>query len=152
MAYVSNALKKGFGKTFKKAKESPASAVMIGGGFGFETVMNMHDGDDLGTSMLKSGFSSALYASNPVLYSGFTLAGLGTDVAYGYQKFKMQKTQWWNSQFDYSNQVGGNYQDTQRAQTMRQAAVQAIQSSKMNARSALGGEAKILNPYSQGRV
>jgi hypothetical protein len=40
--------------------------------------------------------------------------------------------------------VGGNYMDTQRALTMRQAAVQAIQGSKLNARSALGGEARIL--------
>jgi hypothetical protein len=39
--------------------------------------------------------------------------------------------------------------DTQRAQTMRQAAVQAIQGSKLNARSALGGEAQIFanNPF-----
>ena len=37
--------------------------------------------------------------------------------------------------------LGGNYQDTQQALTMRQAGVQAIQQSKMNARSALGTEA-----------
>ena len=41
----------------------------------------------------------------------------------------------------------GDFVDTRGAQTMRQATVQAIQGSKMNARSALGGEAKILSPY-----
>jgi hypothetical protein len=38
-----------------------------------------------------------------------------------------------------------NFRDSEQAYTMRQAAVQAIQGSKMNARSALGGEAKIMH-------
>jgi hypothetical protein len=38
-----------------------------------------------------------------------------------------------------------SYTDTQQALTMRQAAVQAIQGSKMNARSALGGEARLMH-------
>lgn len=41
--------------------------------------------------------------------------------------------------------VGGGYQDTQQAYTMRQRAVQAIQQSRMNARSVLGNEASLLH-------
>jgi hypothetical protein len=37
------------------------------------------------------------------------------------------------------------YQDTQQAATMRQAAIQAIQGSKLNARNALGGEAAMMH-------
>lgn len=38
-----------------------------------------------------------------------------------------------------------SYTDTQQAATMRQAAVQAIQGSKLNARNALGGEASLMH-------
>lgn len=38
-----------------------------------------------------------------------------------------------------------SYQDTQQAATMRQAAIQAIQGSKLNARNALGGEAAMMH-------
>ncbi|MEK1829091.1 hypothetical protein AAAC51_08030 [Priestia megaterium] len=116
-----------------------------------DIAMNVAGGDDVGTAAMKTGFSSVLFASNPVLYVGGTLASTGLSAAWGIEKFNYQKKNWWQSQFDYNNTVGGNYVDTQRAQTMRQAAVQAIQGSKLNARSALGGEAKILNPYSQLR-
>ncbi|MGG1071132.1 hypothetical protein ABE178_15030 [Priestia megaterium] len=113
--------------------------------------MNLYGGDDLGTSVMKAGVTGVMAASNPMLYGGLTAASLATDAYWGIQQFNYQKKQWWNAQYAYNNEVGGNYVDTQRAQTMRQAAVQAIQGSKMNARSALGGEARILNPYSTRR-
>lgn len=127
---------------------------VTGGGalvFGADTAMNVHDGNDLGTAAMKAAGTAIMTGSNPALYFGLTAASYGTQGAWALQKFKYQKNQWWNSQYAYHNEVGGNYVDTQRAQTMRQAAVQAIQGSKMNARSALGGEAKILNPYAQRR-
>ncbi|MDA1616350.1 hypothetical protein PDK03_07035 [Bacillus cereus group sp. TH204-1LC] len=119
--------------------------------FGLDATMNLHGGDDLGTSVLKAGITGALAESNPLLFGGLTIANIGQDVYWGVQQFNHQKKQWWNAQYATNNRVGGNYVDTQRAQTMRQAAVQAIQGSKMNARSALGGEAKILNPYASRR-
>ncbi len=127
---------------------------IAGGGsliFGVDTAMNLHDGNDLGTSVMKAGVTTVMSASNPGLYFGLTAASMAGEGYWALQNFKYQKKQWWNAQYAYNNEVGGNYVDTQRAQTMRQAAVQAIQGSKMNARSALGGEAKILNPYSQRR-
>ena len=45
----------------------------------------------------------------------------------------------------FTPNVGGNYIDTQQAYTMRQRAVQAIQSSHMNARSALGNTARMMH-------
>lgn len=127
-------------------------ALTAGGlAFGADTAMNLYGGDDLGTSVMKAGVTGVMAASNPMLYGGLTAASLATDAYWGIQQFNYQKKQWWNAQYAYNNEVGGNYVDTQRAQTMRQAAVQAIQGSKMNARSALGGEARILNPYSTRR-
>ncbi|MCU5076803.1 hypothetical protein OB985_04265 [Bacillus cereus] len=119
--------------------------------FGADTAMNLYGGDDLGTSVLKAGVTGALAASNPLLFGGITVASMAQEGYWGLQQFNHQKKQWWNAQYATNNRVGGNYVDTQRAQTMRQAAVQAIQGSKMNARSALGGEAKILNPYASRR-
>ncbi|MES9681838.1 hypothetical protein ABWK22_02735 [Gottfriedia acidiceleris] len=118
---------------------------------GTDTAMNLYGGDDLGTSVAKASVTGALAASNPVLFPVVTVASIVQEGSWAVQQFKLQKKQWWNTQYMTNNTVGGNYVDTQRAQTMRQAAVQAIQGSKMNARSALGGEAKILNPYASRR-
>ncbi|MEC4620906.1 hypothetical protein VST04_22700 [Bacillus paranthracis] len=126
-------------------------ATASGLAFGVDTAFNLSGGDDLGTSVLKASVTGALTASNPVLFGGITVASIAQEGYWSLQQFNHQKKQWWNAQYATNNVVGGNYVDTQRAQTMRQAAVQAIQGSKMNARSALGGEAKILNPYASRR-
>lgn len=139
---AASVLKKGWGSL-----SSSGGKVVAGGFFAVDTMANMSGGDDLGTAAIKSAGVSVLAASNPVLFTGLTLAPLAVEGSIGFQKFMREKENYWSSQFAYSNTVGGNYMDTQRAQTMRQAAVQAIQGSKLNARSALGGEAKIMNPY-----
>ncbi|UOE58226.1 hypothetical protein IRB79_26660 (plasmid) [Cytobacillus oceanisediminis] len=124
---------------------------MAAAGFSLDAASNMYMGDDVGTSLAKAGVTGAIFASNPVLAPTLMMGSLAGEAYWGVQKFNMQKKSWWNAQYAYNNQVGGNYMDTQRAMTMRQAAVQAIQGSKLNARSALGGEAKIMNPYSYRR-
>lgn len=121
------------------------------GAFAVDTALNLQSGDDVGTSMAKAGVTSMMAGSNPALFTTLTLGSLGTDAYWGLKQFNYQKQQWWNKQYATNNVVGGNYMDTQRAMTMRQASVQAIQGSKLNARSALGGEAKLLNPYSTRR-
>ena len=104
----------------------------------------MAGGDDFGTAVLKSGASAALWHVAPAAMMAYTVGTTAPAViSAGYNWHRGAVT-------DYNNMhlrgnVGGNYQDTQRALTMRQAAVEAIQGSKLNARSALGGEAKILN-------
>jgi len=106
--------------------------------------MNMAGGDDAGTAILKAGASAALWHTAPHVMAAYTAATTIPQVASAGYMWHQQRKQWWNKQFLHGT-VGGGYQDTQRALTMRQAALQEIQGSKLNARSALGGEAKILS-------
>lgn len=122
-----------------------------GGAFAIDTAMNLQSGDDIGRSVVKAGVTGMMAASNPGLFFWGTAASMAQEGYWGLQQFNYQKKQWWNAQYAINNTIGGNYVDTQRAQTMRQAAVQAIQGSKLNARSALGNEAKILNPFATRR-
>lgn len=137
----------------KSALNASKGTLLTVGGLGFATdaVANTYMGDDLGTALTKASVTGVLAASNPALFGGLMLGSVANDAYWGVQSFNHKKRQWWNSQYATDNRVGGGYADTQRAQTMRQAAVTAIQGSKLNARSALGGEAKIMNPYSTRR-
>jgi hypothetical protein len=114
-------------------------------GFGLLSVpLNMAGGDDAGTAVLRAGAETALWYTAPTLmgiHMAATMIPQGAAAAHQWHRGK--KSQWNNAHL--RGQVGGNYQDSQRALTMRQAAVQAIQGSKLNARSALGGEARILS-------
>lgn len=83
---------------------------------------------------MNPGAMTLAYAA-PAIYAGM-------DAAYTHRRQKGEEL----LAFDNPSQrIGGNYMDTQRAQTMRQAAVQQIQGNKLNARSALGGEARIFS-------
>lgn len=115
--------------------------------FGYDVASSLYGGNSLGISMATASAKGVLRASNPHLFFGVTAASYVQKQYWALQQFIHQRKQWWNAQYATSNVVGGDFVDTRGAQTMRQAAVQAIQGSKMNARSALGGEAKILSPY-----
>jgi hypothetical protein len=105
--------------------------------------MNMAAGDDFGTAVLRSSASAALWATAPwVMGTHLAATTLPMAGAAIYNTHKQKVNQW--NMAHMQGTLGGTYMDTQRAVTMRQAAVQAIESSKMNARSSLGGEAKIL--------
>ena len=106
--------------------------------------MNMAGGDDFGTAALRAGAETALWYTAPGLMTAYTAATTIPSVASAGIQWHRGKVNEWNRSF-LQGQVGGNYVDTQRALTMRQAAVQSIQGSKLNARSALGGEARILS-------
>jgi hypothetical protein len=151
MVAISSVLKSGISLLAREGKGLSNTSKLAAMGFATDTALNAYSGDDLGTSMLKAGVTGALFASNPVLAPVIMGGQMATEIGWGIQNFNMQKKQWWNAQYAYNNTFGGNYMDTQRAMTMRQAAVQAIQGSKLNARSALGGEAKIMNPYATRR-
>ena len=114
-------------------------------GFGLLSVpLNMAAGDDAGTAVLRAGAETALWYTAPALMGIQMAATMIPQMAgAGYQWHKGKASQW--QQAHLQGQVGGNYMDNQRALTMRQAAVEAIQGSKLNARSALGGEARILS-------
>lgn len=94
----------------------------------------------LGISLVES----AAYMVAPKLYLaariGFPIArAAATAIPLAYQAKEAR----WN-QFHKPN-LGGDYTDTQQALTMRQAGVQAIQGSRMNARNALGNEAQLMH-------
>lgn len=111
--------------------------------FDFKT--NLDQGQGVGTAAVKTaGTYFAWSAAAPMMWA-HTAATTGLAVGEAAFTWRRQKAEEWHrlNRPDYS--VGGNYIDTQGAQTMRQAAVQAIQGSKLNARSALGGEARIFH-------
>jgi hypothetical protein len=112
---------------------------------------NVQAGDDVGTAAVKAGANYVEWSMAPGPMTALTFGPALAGAAMQAGTFINRKEQWWDKQFRPGNTVGGNYMDSQRAQTMRQAAVQAIQGSKLNARSALGGEAQIFanNPYNR---
>lgn len=86
----------------------------------------------------------AFYAAGEALLPGFglltTVGALGGAIggsAIDHAKYGKQKIQKY-----YRPGFGGDYQDTQQAYTMRQRSAQALQQTKMNARSVLGSEAR----------
>jgi hypothetical protein len=117
---------------------------------GLDSAQNLANGDSLGTSVAKGFASGALMASMTPVAAGM----MALDAGNAYVKFKgweIKRNQQLKGLMRQSNTVGGGYVDTQRALTMRQASIQAIQGSKLNARSALGGEARILSPFDSRR-
>lgn len=119
--------------------------LLMGAGMAAMDVKSQVDsGNSLGTSIFKAGVNGALYASNPVLMTAIDLAPLAYQGLVGAHQFRKQKgQQLFDQKHNNYGRVGGGYTDTMQAQTMRQAAVQQIQGNKLNARSALGGEARI---------
>jgi hypothetical protein len=103
-------------------------------------------GESLGRSITKGVVDSLLWETVPGLYLGYVAATGIPQLANAIHEKKVTNARWWNQVHRPS--FGGNYRDTRQAMTMRQAAVQAIQGSKLNARSALGGEARLIHrPY-----
>ncbi len=75
------------------------------------------------------------FAGGPMMAMYAAGAAAGFMYENGIQQGKLQSA-------SYKSNFGGNYFDTDKAYTMRQAGSQAIQRSGMNARSVLGGEAR----------
>lgn len=111
---------------------------------------NLKQGRSFGASALRVGVDIAAYSvfggaytAAQVGYGAYQAAGAAVD----YRKRKGQEL----AVKSEGGRIGGNFMDTDQAQTMRQAATQQIQANKMNARSALGGEARIFSGGYNGR-
>ena len=115
-----------------------------------DATMNLAAGDDAATAVMRAGASAALWYTAPAIMTMHMAATMTPAMASAYHGWQRNAQTTWNNNFRHG-QVGGQYQDTQRALTMRQAAVEAIQGSKLNARSALGGEARIISAGWQQR-
>lgn len=124
----------------KFGKMGPASLAFSG----IDIATRMHDGDDFGTAVAKTAGSAVLWGIAPVSMFAYTGITGAYNIGASYMNFRKRQVDWWRQQH-IQGSLGGGYADTAQAQTMRQAAVQAIQNSKLNARSALGGEAQLFN-------
>jgi hypothetical protein len=108
-----------------------------------DTYFNLKQGDSFGKAVIKGIGSGIAWGVMP----GVMWAGVGASmipgIVKGIDSLNDRMAQ------DYNNMItpGTNfvYRDSRAALTMRQAAVQAIQGSKLNARNALGGEAALMH-------
>lgn len=114
------------------------------------TATNLMAGDSFGSAVGSAAVSSLafeVFGAGPVM--AFQLATMMPGMALGVSERVRSEAIRWDMM--HKPNFGGNYHDTQQALTMRQQAVQAISGSKMNARSALGGEGRLMHrPYQYG--
>jgi hypothetical protein len=113
-------------------------------GLGLDTYFNLREGDSVPKAIGKGLISGAAWAiaEGPMMAATFGVP-LMVGGAQWANNFMAQSRQDYNQ----STIPGTNftYRDSRAALTMRQAAVQAIQGSKLNARNALGGEAALMH-------
>jgi hypothetical protein len=110
---------------------------------GLNTFFNMQGGNNLGTSLMRAVPESVAWAVAPGIMGAVQVAQLAPMAAQAYMNADINL----QSKYNQTHKAGTmfTYQDTNQAMTMRQAAVQAIQGSKLNARNALGGEAALMH-------
>lgn len=112
---------------------------------GFEILAGTHQGEGFGASLTKGiavGFAEQIIG--PFAFGAIQTAALAPSLVKGYMRLDDNLRSKRNTRLDSSN-MNFSYEDTRAAYTMRQSAVQAIQGSKLNARSALGGEARLMH-------
>lgn len=103
-----------------------------------------NQGRGLMASTIKAGAGYGVYMMAPELVIGYNTAKMAGEGASAAIDFRRRRGHEIAAENRY-NTIGRGFSDTEAAQTMRQAATQQIQSNKMNARSALGGEARIFS-------
>ena len=138
------------GRTALKKGATAAIKNPLGGlevlGTGSSMKYRMNNGESFMSAAFKETAENALYMSNPAIMTALQMAPLayqGVKAAHDFRKRKGEEL--YDMRYNMYGKIGGNYMDTNRAVTMRQAAVQQIQGNKLNARSALGGEARIFS-------
>lgn len=128
----------GFGAAVKGATNMgfASHAIGIGMNIGFQKM----SGDSTGEAVVKG----ALWYGAEKLVPGAMMLPMLVDAGKaGYEMYMDNKLYGQGKiQQYYHAGFGGNFNDTQQAYTMRQRGVQALQQSKMNARSVLGSEAR----------
>lgn len=128
----------GFGSAVKGGMASglASHALGIGMNIGFQKM----SGDSTGEAVVKG---AAWYAAEKFVPGAMLLSTLVDVGKAGYEMYHDDKLYGQGRiQQYYRGNFGGNFNDTQQAYTMRQRGVQALQQSKMNARSVLGSEAR----------
>lgn len=109
-----------------------------------DLIMNVRNGDGYIAGAGKAALTGLAYELMPgVMWGTLALDGAAAITKGGMKLYHDRKSAW--NMAHATGSLGGGYKDTQQAYTMRQAAVSAIQGSRMNARSALGGEARLMH-------
>lgn len=105
--------------------------------------------DSFGEALFKGGLEGLIFEALPGPMLGILGAQLGAAlVKGGYQLYDTQYQAHRSNYINMHRTFNTPFVDTQQALTMRQAGVQAISRSKLNARSAIGGEAALMHrPY-----
>lgn len=113
----------------------------IGGGI--DALMGIKEGKSAGAAIFEGVANGALYTLFPG-YWAIAMAPIIPSAVQGVinaEKGINSRT----ASMRNPNNMNFSYEDSNAAYTMRQASVQAIQGSKLNARSALGGEARLMH-------
>lgn len=130
------------GKVLKGGGVLGVGMGVIDGGMTYYDRRSEHPDESKLTSAAFAAGNVALWAFLP----GVAMAKEAFDITRTMGQSGMFNHHLWEGKALGRNDIGGswNYQDTQQAATMRQRGVDAISQSRMNARSALGGEARAL--------
>ena len=140
----------GVGKAGEVGREIGLTGPMVrnfaGGTVLFTGIEMLTAKESLPSALGKGIVDSALWAVAPGIMTGLVVGQMGYGLASSIIGSAEQKYHENRQLYSRLNQPFQNkFQDSQRAYTMRQAAVQAIAGSKLNARSAIGGEAKLMH-------
>lgn len=121
-------------------KENAWGAANVGVGL----AMGIASGQSMGTALKDAVIQGAAWTVAPEIMNAQMLYDLGSSIGPALvEKYKRDKFAWKEG---FKHNMGGRgFADTQASATMRQRAVQAIQGSRLNARSALGREASLMH-------
>lgn len=130
----------------KNALKGKGLGIGVGGAaldLGINAFFKMREGNNIGTALIKAVPESIAWAIAPGIMGTMLAAQIAPALVQGYMAANSTLRGKYNQNHKAGTQF--SYQDTKAALTMRQASVQAIQGSKMNARNALGGEASLMH-------
>jgi hypothetical protein len=137
MAIGVRAIQKALGTTGGLVGFGANAAIMAG--------MHKMEGDSLPVAAAKGIGEQLMWEAA----GGFGTAIMLTQMAgmVGGAAYEIGRTNYNRNVYDYytPGRLGGNYIDTQQALTMRQAAIQNLQQSRVNGRLVLGNEASFLH-------
>lgn len=136
-----------------KKKTSSYRRMMGASSFGFGALdgvleYNYRQSENPDESKTKSALFAAGTAAAWIVAPSLMFTKTGADLALGIGQGVRQSTQrLYDEKMNQlaPGQIGGGFQDTQMTYTQRQKGLAAMQQSRTNARSALGGEAKSLH-------
>lgn len=137
------------GPTSSNTGIKKASVAGATGSFAVNTGMELLMGAPLTTAVGRGAFMTAWEIASPWTFGAYVggkmLSGLGSAVNSAAQNTARDiEYSRYNPNARFQNNMGFNPMNQQVA-TMRQASVQAIQGSKMNARNAIGSEAALMH-------